>query len=152
MRRINSCTNNQLKTLCQQSIELEELSLKLQNYLPEAFKTHCQIGSFMQGCLFIITKDPIWASQLRYQLPELRDRLRKEGGLYKLSSIKIAIKSEHTSIKPKKIKTRAFSPSTHKIILETAAQISYQPLKDAFKKCIENQVASNGTNPDKIAE
>lgn len=91
MKSISQCLNKQLSTICQHSMQLEELSLKISAFLPSHFISKCQVGSFNKGCLVLTTTNAAFASEIRYLLPELRDKLRKEAGLYQLSSIKITI-------------------------------------------------------------
>src|SRR3990167_9910739 len=94
MRHITRCLNSQLADICQRAIKLEELNAKVYDYLPESLRKHCQVGSFNKSCLVLITHDPVWASQLRFALPELRDKLRSEAGIHQLASIKVTIHSE----------------------------------------------------------
>src|SRR5262245_61124963 len=111
MRRINRCLNTRLVEICQRNIQLEELNFKLGTYLPPSLQAYCRVGSFNKGSLVIVVNDAAWASQLRYMLPELRDKLRKEAGIYQLSAIKIAIATEAESQQQKKkLNTRVLSP------------------------------------------
>ena len=89
MRHISHCLNPTLTTLCQRAIELESLTAIVQRYLPEAHRAQCTVGSFNKGCLVLIVTDPVWASELRYHLPDLRDHLRHHQGLHQLINIKI---------------------------------------------------------------
>lgn len=135
MRRINRCLNPRLVEICQRNIQLEELNVKLHAYLPAPLNTHCQIGSFNKGCLVIVVNDAAWASQLRYMLPELRDKLRKEAGIYQLSSINISIIPEISSQQStKKIETPKLSAKARAVIMESEKQCSYQPLREALYK------------------
>ncbi len=91
MRHITRCLNPKIIDICQRAIKLEELSAKLTHYLPDNLRERCHVGSFTNGCLVLVTQDPVWASQLRYSLPELRDALRTKAGLYQLVSIKVTV-------------------------------------------------------------
>ncbi len=91
MRHITRCLNTQLADICQHAIKLEELTAKIVNYLPENLRERCRVGSFKNSCLVLTTNDPVWASQLRYVLPELRDKLRTEAGIHQLASIKVTV-------------------------------------------------------------
>ena len=94
MRHITRCLNTQLAEICQRAIKLEELNAKIYNYLPEAVREHCHVGSFNNSCLILVTRDPVWASQLRYALPELRDKLRSEAGIHQLACIKVSVDTQ----------------------------------------------------------
>jgi hypothetical protein len=91
MRPINLCFNKQIIDICQRAAELEALNIRVKTYLPENLREFCSVGSFEKGCLILTTPDAVWATQLRYALPNLRDLLRKEAGLYQLSAIKVIV-------------------------------------------------------------
>lgn len=132
MRRINQCQNQKLLALCEKAAQLEVLNSHLQVYLPEALRPHCHVGSFQSGCLLLVVSDSVWATPLRYALPELRDTLRREAGLYQLTSIKITIAIKK-SVKPvKKIEALILSPAARKAIQAGAEQCLYPPLQDVL--------------------
>lgn len=91
MRHITNCFNRDLARLRNQASELEALHKLIMQYLPDEIKSNCQVSAFNAGCLILTVNDAIWSSQLRFLLPEIRDKLRKEANLYQLSSIKIKI-------------------------------------------------------------
>lgn len=95
MRHITRCLNSRLAEICQRAIKIEELNEKINRYIPENLRGHCHVGSFTNSCLVLITNDPVWATQLRYALPELRDKLRSEAGIHQLASIKVTVVSKH---------------------------------------------------------
>ena len=133
MRSIRYCLNKQLSDICQQSLLLEELSRKLVQLLPPNLANQCQVGNFNKGCLLLTTTNAAWASQLRYAIPELRDSLRKEAGMYQLSSIKIAVIDAHGSYKkPTQPKKHVLSEKTKATIISESQQCSYEPLKKAL--------------------
>lgn len=124
MRHINRCLNAQLSTICQKAMHLEVLNSTLKKLLPENLREHCHAGSFNKGCLLIIANDANWASQLRFYVPELRDRLRKEAGLYQLCSIKIELNS-------------TIAPLKSRVVLKTAPSLS-DSARDVITREIEN--------------
>lgn len=94
MRRINHCLNKQLSDICLKVAQIEDINMKVHQYLPSDVRDSCRVGSFNKGCLLLVTEKPAYATALRYCLPELRDNLRK-AGLYQLMSIKIQIIENH---------------------------------------------------------
>ena len=133
MRSINRCLNKQLAELCQRSVQLEELSSKLAQFLPEDLAGACKVGSFNKGCLILTTTNAAWASQLRYAIPELRDKLRKDAGMYQLSSIKIAVvEPVITYEKPALQKTHHLSEKAKASIISESQQCNYEPLQKAL--------------------
>lgn len=94
MRHISNYMNSKVLKTCLQTKKINELSPLLAKYLPDEINKNCQIGSFITGCLVLVVEDAVWSSQLRYLIPELRDKLRNEAKLYELSSIKIIINAD----------------------------------------------------------
>lgn len=115
MRHITRCLNTQLADICQRAIKLEELNAKIYGYLPENLRDQCHVGSFNNSCLVLVTRDPVWASQLRYALPELRDKLRGEAGIHQLASIKINVSTEERS-------TTASKSASSPVLSDTARE------------------------------
>ena len=132
MRRINRCLNTKLQELCQRAIQLETLNKELCKHVPDSLKNHCRVGSFTTGCLTLIVSDAVWASQLRYFLPELRDKLRSETGLYQLVTIKVVVQQEILSVAPKKKNAATLSPKARDIIRSSSTQFQYKPLEEAW--------------------
>lgn len=132
MRSIKYCLNKQLSDICQRSIQLEELSAKITQLLPPPLATSCHVGSFTKGCL-VLTTSAAWASLLRFALPELRDKLRKEAGMYQLSSINISvIEPNLESKKTKKTSANALSAKAKANIISEGSKCSYKPLRKAL--------------------
>ena len=134
MRRISQCLNTKLAEIYQRAIILDELNAKVISMLPEQLRGHFSVGSFNQGCLVLITQDPVWASQLRYHLPDLRERLRKDAGIYQLASIKISVSADGI-VQPATLKK--FPPLSAKardIIIAGSEQCDYTPLKKALEQ------------------
>ncbi len=92
MRRIKYCINPTLTSICKRAIELESLTTVIQQYLPETYRAHCSVSGFSKGCLTLSVEQPLFAAELRYLLPDLRDALRSQAGFYQLVNIKIAVK------------------------------------------------------------
>jgi hypothetical protein len=91
MRKITQCLNPALTSICKRAIELESITAILHQYLPEHYRAYCKVSSFNKGCLVLLVSNALWASEIRYLLPELRDQLRSSAGLYQLITMKITV-------------------------------------------------------------
>ncbi|WP_028388170.1 DUF721 domain-containing protein [Legionella fairfieldensis] len=131
MRPISHCLNSRLLDICHRATQLDDLNKKLNDYLPFSLIGHCQAGAFNRGCLLLIASNAAWATELRYYLPELRDKLRK-AGLYQLTSIKIALAEPDVHTPSKQLNKLALSASARDSIRTAGELCSYQPLKDAL--------------------
>jgi hypothetical protein len=132
IRSINRCLNAQLLNICQRSIQLDELNCKIKATLPAPLNNYCLVAAFNSGCLLITATNAAWATELRYRLPELRDKLRK-AGLYQLSSIKIALAEFDPQQPQKKLPTRKLLSNSARTNIRNVGELcSYQPLRDAL--------------------
>lgn len=151
MRKITQCFNTPLATIYKQASQLESLTRLVQRQLKknEHESVPCKVSRFSSGCLILAVDDPVWAAQLRYELPSLRDKLRQEG-LHQLTSIRINVSPATPAAKPPKKKGRdAFiSNDAKRNIHESAAHCSYAPLKEALERLCKHQT-STSTNSDK---
>lgn len=118
MRKIKDCLNHKIANICKKSINVEEVGHKIKNFLPEHIAPHCTIGGFDKGCLTIYTTDPVWAHELRFLLPSLREDLRKKAGIYGLGSIKIQIKPIEEKFRINSRRQKAISDIGEKAIKE----------------------------------
>lgn len=134
MRPISYCLNKRLSELYEKVNQLQVLQNLVEKYLPESLKPHCKVGSLNKGCLIITTDNAVWASQLRYILPELRDKLRTEGGIYQLISIKSQIKTNATQCEIVPKKKLKLSLAAQRAIIESAEQCEFLPLKEALER------------------
>lgn len=132
MRRITQCLNTRLIEICKRAVQLEELNSKLYAYLPLSLQEHCHVGSFTGGCLIIVVSNAVWASELRYSLPALRDTLRKEAGIYQLSSIKVTVATLEATPSAKDNLSLSLSSKAREAIIACGEQCSYEPLKRAL--------------------
>lgn len=132
MKSIRYCLNKQLADLCKHAVELEELSQKISQLLPPDLAPHCKISSFNKGCLVLSAADAVWSSQIRYAIPELRDKLRK-AGIYQLSSIKVNVEHQLQEYKkPQKSIHYELNEKTKENIISESQQCTYEPLRKAL--------------------
>ncbi len=133
MRSISRCLNKQLADICQRSVQLEELANKVKQLLPENLAEECLVGSFNKGCLLLTTTNAGWASQLRYAIPELRDKLRAEAGMYQLTSIKVAVIEPPVHYEQSRpTKKHVISEKAKATILSESHHCTYEPLQKAL--------------------
>lgn len=97
MRHITSCLssrrglNQRLANICRHAMELETLNTVVKKFLPPHLRERCNVGSFLKNNLTLTVDSAVWSTELHYHLGEIRDKLRSQGGLPQLSSIKIAV-------------------------------------------------------------
>ncbi len=87
-KKIINCLNENLVNIYKQTIKREGIEKMVNSHLPDHLKDKVSVASFNNGCLVIKPNNTSHATELRYLLPELRSKLRKEKGLYGLTNIK----------------------------------------------------------------
>lgn len=138
MRRIKHCLNTTLSSIGKRSIQLETLNNMLHAYLPEQLHKQCYVGSFNNGQLVLVARNAAIATELRYRVPELRDMLRRDAGLYQLSSIKLQIQTEHLStVTNSHTSARSLSPKARETIEAQIDACEYLPLKEALRRLLQ---------------
>ncbi|MDP3559804.1 MAG: DciA family protein [Legionellaceae bacterium] len=133
MRHIHDCFNPTLQALCHRAKEMEAWTKLLKTHLPMPLSEYCHVGSFLQGSLTIVLKDPVWATELRYYLPALRDKLRTSG-IFQLASIKIKLQEFPVVEKKPKAPPKILPEKTRALIRAGADQVTYAPLREALQK------------------
>lgn len=68
--------NSQVAALITHANYLSKLSQVVQALLPMPLSEHVYVANFQQHILTLVTDNPVWASRLRYSIPELRHKLK----------------------------------------------------------------------------
>lgn len=136
MRQITQCFNATLASIREEVATLQTLTTRVQQHLSEAIP--CSVSRFSQGCLVLSVDDAVWANKLRYELPALRDALRR-AGLHQLTAIRIHLSlcNDKTRLNTP-TKNAALSLKAQKTLHESAKQCSYPPLKAALERLAKN--------------
>lgn len=141
MKSIKYCLNKQLAEICQRSVQLEEFTQIINDLLPEELAPYCKVSSFNKGSLILGATDAAWATQIRYAIPELRDKLRK-AGMYQLSSIKVILEAPAKEyIRVKKAKSYALTTQAKETLISESQHCSYEPLRKALLHLAEGRDA-----------
>ncbi|MCH9756799.1 MAG: DUF721 domain-containing protein [Gammaproteobacteria bacterium] len=141
MRQITQCFNTSLASIYKEATQLEALTTLVQQHLDSKDPIPCQVSRFSGGCLVLQVEDAVWAAQLRYELPSLRDNLRK-AGLHQLTSIRINLSLSTNKPSKTNSHTALLSNNAKKTICESAKHCSYPPLKEALLRLGEHQAST----------
>jgi hypothetical protein len=148
MRQITQCFHASLASIHKQAEQLGTLTRLVQDKLAQPSSNTpvpCQVNSFKNGCLVLAVTDPVWAAKLRYEIPSLRDQLRREG-LHQLTSIRISLSpggaSEPLTPRKKPTRTPSLSNQAKQTITSSAKHCSYAPLREALERLGANQAST----------
>lgn len=113
----------------------------LTRYLEPEVAKHCEVAKFDKNCLIVIVDNGNWATQLRFQIPELLVNLRRHPGLENLSGIvcKTRPKVEPGARPGKKsVRMAKLTAATAENIGRTAESITHGGLRAVLKKIAGN--------------
>lgn len=130
-----------LQTLMGKLAVLEQIHSLLLAHLEPELGRHCQVAKFEKNCLFVIVENGNWATQLRFQVPDLMAKLRLQPGFENLGGIICKTRPSLQMMDPQKKQKRMVK----KLSAETAAQIleNAQLIQDPKLRKILERIAGN---------
>ena len=138
MRPLRQCVNPQLIKICRKSMQMDSLNQIVRNYLPSNLQDHCRLCSYEKGLLTFVTNDAVFASELRFCLSDIRDKLRKEAGFFQLIATKIIIEAKGEYVKQTETeKTLSLSEASKFKLKEISERCNFPPLKSVLEKIIQ---------------
>lgn len=92
-----------LAQLLERAAALQQLSEKLQRFLPKALREHVTIANVRGDTVIVVADSPAWLTKLRYQAPVILDYLKQEPSLHRISKLhfKVLPAVEFNTSKPK---------------------------------------------------
>jgi len=128
--------NSKIGSLITQAQKIDFLNNKLLDLLPSPLPHHCHLAKIDNQTLVIIVDSPIWATRLRYSIPDLLAKLKHQSQyFFPVRDIKVKvepiwhIKTPINTLKPKPI-----SKKTAQCLTDTANTIENNAIKNALLK------------------
>ena len=87
-------TDSTLGKLLEKAKQLTELDKLIKGYLSPKLAEHCQVCNLRNGRLVIMTQKAVYATRLKYEIPELLARLREQEGFQGLIGIDCKVSPE----------------------------------------------------------
>lgn len=129
--------NKALQSILLKVEQLRELNQLFAQHLPAETIKHCEIVKFEKNCLFVLVDSGNWTTQLRFQIPELMEKLRKHPSLAQLNGIICKTRPHHSLSKIQKppIRTvKRLSNQSSEAILAIAQKINDKNLQTILTK------------------
>jgi hypothetical protein len=101
-------------------------------YVIEYYGIASEIANYEGSKLTVTVGNGAWATRLRYHTPEILVKLRLHREFKQLRTIRVRILPDRITTCDKIFTRPALSEQTIKLIRETAANISNEPLKQAL--------------------
>lgn len=119
-----------LKNILNKLELINKLNLALAKLLDPELQPHCQVANYRDGQIVIQVDSPVFATLLRFQLPQLLSALRKEPGLAGIASLHHIVRPAVASvIKPQVPVQRKISSENAAYLRNLAVGISDEKLK-----------------------
>jgi hypothetical protein len=120
---------------------LKELNHILAQCLEDKLVGRCEVASYENFNLTAITHSAIWATQFRFQAPEIIKKLQKFNQFRYLKNVQCKIVPQTTfPAKPKVKPMLKLSADTAEQILDSAKTIQYDKLRMVMEKIARNNV------------
>ncbi len=133
--------NKSLQLLRQTLDQLNEFNRLLAEYLDAESARHCKVVKFEKNCLFVMTTNGAWATQLRFQIPELMLQLKQHPLLSHLKGIICKthpMVSHRYTVTSQRRKVKKLSLESANSILEAAKAIKDERLRKILERIAEN--------------
>ncbi len=97
-RFILSQNDTPLARLLARAKQIEKLDELAKQYLNPQLAKHCQVCNLKNGRLIILTAKAVYATRLKYEIPELLMKLRQVEGFQHLAGIDCKVSPEMTGL------------------------------------------------------
>ncbi len=115
--------------LLRRCLWLAELDRALKEGLPAPLDQHCQLANVRGDALVIHVDAPAWAARLRYQGPQLIQRMKALPGLSGLRRVRIRVRPQPPAPQPA---PRRLSGKGAENLRKAAQAMPPGPLREAF--------------------
>ena len=127
-----------LGTILKKSNYLQSLNQLLQQQLEASYHPYCHIANLRESTLILEIRSSAWATRLRFQLPELLNKLQQLDEFKTVKEITYYIQTPDRASDSLPKPTLQLSPETSAVISETARYIQDEGLKEALLKLVSN--------------
>lgn len=123
-----------LKGLFQKVDQLREFNDIFAQYAEPGIVSHCKIANLQNNCLIVIVDSGNWATQLRFQIPDLLAKMRQHPCLAGLKAICCKTRPDPAFEKPRKKQSKGpmkqMSLATSEMILKSAKTIEDKKVRE----------------------
>ncbi|MEE9451303.1 MAG: DciA family protein [Gammaproteobacteria bacterium] len=132
MQHILDNQNNQLQSIISKSKRLACLDQQVKKNLLADLAPHCTVANLQAGHLVIAVDSAVWATHLRYQIPELLQKLRTDEQVPQLITIRCYVKQAVPEAKKRSREPLKLSQQSIDNIISTAGYVKDEALQQAL--------------------
>lgn len=129
-----------LGKLIAQARSIEDLNKTFQSILDPTLIPHCQVGTYENGVLTLLTESAAYATRLRFYIPTILSTLRNFSQWASLRSIQIKIKTyvpEISTSTSAPVHSLPLSPETLSNIRNIVSELKNKPGNEALISSLE---------------
>ena len=119
---------------------LHQLNKIFQSALPEFLTNHITLATLKDGLLVAFADSPIWATNMRYEIPGILNKLKQLDNFPKINEIKLiqsrATDARVTSINKEKLEL--ISESTSNLLTKHASNLKNKKVQNALHRLAKN--------------
>ncbi len=136
MRHILQKQNYQLQQILQQAQRLQALNELVQQFLQPQMRVHCRVANYQQGSMVLAADNASVATLLRYDLPNILQKIRQTDGFAGLANIKVHVSKLHAPAKQAASHSRDQQLSNYgtQCIQQLASSLQDSDLREALQR------------------
>lgn len=132
---VSSPQSGGVERLIQRSGQLLRLDTLVRDLLGSGFAEHCRVANIKGNSLLLHVDSTVWATRIRYQLPELLRNLQQTDQLRQITEIDLRVQPRDVSEAVKKpIRKAAMSRDAALCVKECASSIEDEQLRGALQR------------------
>lgn len=125
-------TDSVLRKLLSHARQVEVLDQALKRCLEPPLSLHCQVANLTHHRLVLHARSPIWATRLRYAMPEVLECLRRSCGLSLRCQVRLRVKYLEAGVAEPPKRALRLSAKSAAVIRDAALSIENPELKRAL--------------------
>ena len=138
MKKLFNTKHYSLAWIIKKSNEIRKLDQQVKEVLDQRLVSHCKVANFENGCLVICIDNPSSATLLRFQLPELMQKLRQRPELEQLLVIKYYIETKEEKQNKSTGRVLPVSQETVAEIKESIVSLPHLKLRDTIERLVKH--------------
>ncbi len=117
---------------------LLQLRSSLPGYLETPLREHCNVANYRGGILTLRADSAVWATRLRYSIPEILESIRKNPMPVNVRSIRVLVSPEQTSESSGTVPRPVLSQSTASLMQRIAESIDDAEISASIRRLCQN--------------
>lgn len=128
-----------LQPLLLKAKALHELNKQIAPFLDANLRDFCQVANIDRNRLVMLTASGTYATQLRFQTPEILKKFSSDTSLRRITEIQIKVRPAHHTAPPRRPrKVERLATETAELISDIANSCSDNKLKEVLLKIAKN--------------